>query len=154
VFDSSTAPQDPVDGILDLLEQLASEKRAGWAAAGQSERVAGLARVVERAEAALIGATATWDGAVAYAEDGALSPIGWLLHHTPMSKARAERLVRCARLVRRNERTAKTLAARCRPPGVRRCAGTPSEPRRSRVRECRLLDRRRIRARSAVAAAR
>src|SRR6185369_15534159 len=54
---------------------------------------------------------ATWDGAGAYTEDGALSPIGWLVHRTPLSKARAHRLVRGARLVRRHERTAKALAA-------------------------------------------
>jgi HNH endonuclease len=56
-------------------------------------------------------ATATFDGACASADDGALSPIAWLLHHTQLSKARADRLVRCGRLVRRHERTAKVLAA-------------------------------------------
>jgi hypothetical protein len=111
VFGTSTIPSDPVAGILELLGGLAGEERAGWPAIAQSERVAGLAQVVERAQAELVRATATWDGAVAYADDGALSPIAWLLHHTRMSEARADRLVRCARLVRRHDRTAKVLAA-------------------------------------------
>jgi hypothetical protein len=59
----------------------------------------------------LIRATAVWDGAVAYAEDGAGSPVSWLVHHAAMAKGRAARLVGCARLVRRHARTAKALAA-------------------------------------------
>ena len=102
---------DPVDQILELLGDLAGEDRRDWAGAARSERVVGLARITERAQAALVGATAEWDGQLDWTADGACSPATWLARHAPVSKGKADRLVRSARLVRRHERTAKALAA-------------------------------------------
>jgi hypothetical protein len=102
---------DPVEQVLELLDELGVEDRAGWTPSAQSERVEGLAPIVERAQAELVRATGAWDGAVAWAEDGAGSPVSWLAHRTQMARAKADRLVRCARLARHHERTAKALAA-------------------------------------------
>ena len=102
---------DPVDQVLELLGDLAGEDRRDWAGAARSERVVGLARIVERAQADLVGATAEWDGQLDWTADGACSPATWLARHAPVSKGKADRLVRCARLVRRHDRTAKALAA-------------------------------------------
>jgi hypothetical protein len=111
VFGTETIAFDPVEQILELLADLGAEDRAGWSGVAQSERVSGLARMVERAQAELIRATSTWDGAGAWAEDGATSPVAWLAQRVRIAGGGAARLVRSARLVRRHERTAKALAS-------------------------------------------
>jgi hypothetical protein len=107
MFDHS----DPAQQVLDGLAALAGEDRDAWTGAARSARVAALAEIVERSQAELIRATGCWDAITAWAEDGAVSPVAWLAHFTRTASARAQRLVRAARLARRHERTAKALAA-------------------------------------------
>ncbi len=100
----------PLDRMRAALAEFVGEDRDGWSGAALSAEMVEFAELEERFCAARIGLTATWDARMAWAEDGACSPVVWLAHHTPDSKARADRLVGSARLVRRHERTAKALA--------------------------------------------
>jgi len=102
---------DALDRVLAGLAELASEARAGWPAEAQSERVRGLADLRERVEAELVRAVAQWDAERAWEADGALHPASWLANRTPMTRAAASQLVRCARLVREHDATAEALAA-------------------------------------------
>jgi hypothetical protein len=68
-----------------------------------------MTEVRERAEAALLVATADWDQHEAWAADGALTPAQWLRSTTSLSAAEARGTVRSARLVRRNDDLAKAL---------------------------------------------
>jgi hypothetical protein len=104
-------PVDPAERVLDGLAALGGEDRDTWSGAARSARVTVLAEIVERSQAELVRATGAWDAVAAWAEDGAVSPVAWLTHFTRTAAARATRLVRAARLARRHERTAKTLAA-------------------------------------------
>jgi hypothetical protein len=76
-----------------------------------SERVVELAAECERLQAELLLTVAAWDGRRAWAADGAVDPRAWLSARAPMTGRDAHRVVRSARLLRRHDRTAKTLAA-------------------------------------------
>jgi hypothetical protein len=118
MFDRTAAPpdipddaEDPAARVLRDLAVLGGEDREEWSGAARAARVQTLAEITDRAQAELIRATGSWDAVSAWAEDGACSPVAWLVHFTRTAKARATRLVRSARLTRAHERTAKALAA-------------------------------------------
>lgn len=92
------------------VESLAAEDRDGWSGPALSARLTELAGAHERLEAELVRLIAQWDGVQAWAGDNACTPAAWLVERTGMSKARAHRLVRSARLVRDHQRTAKAVA--------------------------------------------
>ena len=110
MFGTSELFDDPVDGIHGLVGRLAGEDRSGWSGAARSERVLGLMEAAERLQAELLRAVGEWDRVAAWGEDGALSPVAWLAYRTPATKGTAARLVRSARLVRRDERVAAAVA--------------------------------------------
>jgi hypothetical protein len=87
------------------------EDRTGWSNAALSARLLELLEAKQELDAEVIRLTGQWDAAGAWAEDGALSARSWLAHHTATTKADAALLVRSARLVQQNRRTAKALAA-------------------------------------------
>ena len=102
---------DVVERIRADQRELASESRAGWPVAALSQRVVDLAGIAERNEADLMCALGQWDAQGCWAEDGALNGASWLAQHTPMSRAKARRLLRAARLLREHEATAAALAS-------------------------------------------
>ncbi len=95
------------ESIIDAL----GEDRTGWSNAALSARLLELLEAKEQLDAEVLRLTGQWDAAGAWAEDGALSARSWLVHRTATTKANASALVRSARLVQQNQRTAKALAA-------------------------------------------
>ncbi len=87
------------------------EDRTGWSGAALSARLLQVLLAKQELDAEVLRLTGQWDAAAAWAEDGALSASSWLAHRTATTKADASVLVRTARLVHGNERTAKALAA-------------------------------------------
>ena len=104
-------PVDPVARMCAAMEELAAEDRSGWSGAARSARMVELAELEEWLHAERMRCAADWDGALAWSEDGACSPVAWLVHRTPTTKGRAAQFMRCACLVRDHEMTAKALAA-------------------------------------------
>ena len=97
-----------------MWEQVADaigEDRTGWSGAALSARLLDLLEAKEAIEAEVLRCAGQWDAAGAWAEDGARSARSWLAHRSPMTRADASVLVRSARLVQHNQRTAKALAA-------------------------------------------
>jgi hypothetical protein len=87
------------------------EDRTGWSGAALSARLLEVLEAKQELDAEVLRLTGQWDAVAAWAEDGALSASSWLAHRTATTKADATVLVRTARLVHHNERTAKALAA-------------------------------------------
>jgi hypothetical protein len=102
---------DSIEVIDGALHELGQESRAGWSEAAQSERVVDLARIAERSQAEMLRAVGQWDAEGLWAADGALSATSWLVTHTTMSRAEANRVVRAARLLREHGATASAVAS-------------------------------------------
>ncbi len=100
---------DAAHDLADAIARLAQEP-LDVADAALSERLQLLSSAAERLNAELIRTAAAWDARTAWAADGARSAQSWIAFHTQTTSGRAQRLVRCARHVRRRERTAKALA--------------------------------------------
>lgn len=77
----------------------------------ESEELSAVLRLRERVEALVVLATAGWDRDERWRADGALTPAAWLRAHTSLPALDTARTVSSARLVARNARLAKTLAA-------------------------------------------
>ena len=97
--------------MIDTLGEVVGEDRTGWSGAALSARLLGLLEAEQAIQAEVIRCAGQWDAVGAWAEDGALSASSWLAHRTATTKHDAAVLVRTARLVHGNERTAKALAA-------------------------------------------
>lgn len=110
MFDT-VAHDEPIAQIAAGIEALAAEDRSGWLGPALSERLSEAISLRERLDAEIVRLTGEWDRSRAWEADGALSAASWLAHRLPMSRSRARHEVRTARLVDRNERTAKALAA-------------------------------------------
>ncbi len=93
------------------IEAVASVDRAGWSGAARSAELELLLEHRERLEATITALVGEWDAVGAWAEDGARSPAAWLTSRAPVGSAEARALVRTARLVQTNPRTAKALDA-------------------------------------------
>jgi hypothetical protein len=87
------------------------EDRRGWSNAALSARLLELLAAKQELDAEVLRLTGQWDAAGAWAEDGALSARSWLVHRSAVTRQQASTLVRSARLVQANKRTAKALAA-------------------------------------------
>jgi hypothetical protein len=94
---------DTVAGLFDV-------DRSGWSVVDHSTVLRALVDIHERIGAALLDATADWDGHEAWSVDGSLTPAQWLRANTTLSATDARQTVRSARLVRRNDALAKALA--------------------------------------------
>ncbi|MFN8027274.1 MAG: DUF222 domain-containing protein [Acidimicrobiia bacterium] len=94
-------------GVAGLLTEDWTEHDEG----ALNEHMEAMAEQFERFHAAYLGLAAAWDGRKAWALDASLSAPGWLVDHSPVTRPVAARLVRTARHLRGNERTAKALAA-------------------------------------------
>ena len=104
--------------VSDLLAQvtagvsgLLSEDWDAYSEGALSEHLAAVAEQLERMHAAVLGCAVAWDGHKAWAFDAAPSAQTWLVDNCAMTRPTATRLVRTARHLRGNERTAKALAA-------------------------------------------
>jgi hypothetical protein len=84
---------------------------ATWSDAALCDAVRAQAEAAERAQAELARLTGVWLDRQAWRSGSGLSGTGWLAHHTPMTRASASRLCATARLVHRNQHTAKALEA-------------------------------------------
>ena len=93
------------------IDGLAAEDRSDWSGPARTQRVLELLEASERLQAEMLRTLGEWDTAHAWADDGALSAASWLAHRAPLSKARANRLVRTARLARKHDGTGEALAA-------------------------------------------
>jgi Domain of unknown function (DUF222)/HNH endonuclease len=99
-----------IERMFDQLADVAAEDRTGWSAPARSARLVELLEARERLQAETLRCLSEWDGARAWADDGAFSPQAWLVQHAPVTKAEATQLLRTARLARDHERTAKMLS--------------------------------------------
>lgn len=97
--------------VIDSISAAVGEDRSGWSGAALSARLLELMEAEQAIRAEVIRCVGQWDAMAAWAEDGALSASSWMAHRTATTKADASVLVRTARLVQGNERTAKALAA-------------------------------------------
>jgi hypothetical protein len=97
------------DQIKAAVDHAASVERGGWSGATRSSVLRELLVARERLEALILEVTGEWDAAGVWAEDGAGSARSWVAQHGSMTQESAARLVRCARLVQRHERTRKAL---------------------------------------------
>jgi len=102
---------DPVAGLAEAVEAVASEPRDGWSNAARSAHLVELLGLRDRVEAEVLRALGEWDGVAAFAEEGSMSPVGWLTENAPMTRRDAADLLRTARLAHSHVRTAKSLAA-------------------------------------------
>lgn len=100
---------DPVAELGVAVKEVAAERRDGWSGLALSDRVAGVAAESERLQVQVVRALAQWDGAAAWAEDGFLSPVGWLCQHLPVTEGEARSLVKVAGLYRRYPAVAAAL---------------------------------------------
>lgn len=100
---------DPVAELRLDVKELAAEDRAGWPAAAHTDRLAGLLEVRERFEVEIIRTVAGWDGVQAWALDGGLTPVSWLLARFPLTRTDARLLVELAGLYRRHPQIAAAL---------------------------------------------
>ena len=104
--------------VSELLDQVAagvsgllSEDWDAYSEGALSDHLAAMAEQLERMHAAVLGCASAWDGHKAWAFDAAPSAQTWLVANCAMTRPAATRLVRTARHLRGNERTAKALAA-------------------------------------------
>jgi len=104
--------------VSDLLDQvtagvsgLLSEDWDTYSEGALSDHLTAMAEQLERMHAAVLGCASAWDGHKAWAFDTAPSAQSWLVDQCAMTRPTATRLVRTARHLRGNERTAKSLAA-------------------------------------------
>ena len=97
--------------VFEQVAEVIGEDRSGWSNAALSARLLELLEAKQELDAEVLRLTGQWDAAGAWAEDGALSARSWLVHRSPVTKQQASTLVRSARLVQANARTAKALAA-------------------------------------------
>ena len=109
--DTETTLSRGLDLICQGIALLAGEDRSGWTGSDRAALVLELGEVSERLEAERVRAVGEWDAVTAWVADGALSAASWLATATPISRTRANQLVRTARLARRYERVGKALAA-------------------------------------------
>ncbi|MFO7591518.1 MAG: DUF222 domain-containing protein, partial [Acidimicrobiia bacterium] len=93
------------------IEAVAGQERDGWSGAARSADLVELLDASERLQAQVLARLAEWEVSGAWAEDGAPSPVAWLVHRASITTHRAAGLVRSARLLRAHERTAKALDA-------------------------------------------
>jgi hypothetical protein len=103
--------------VSDLLDQvtagvsgLLSEDWDAYNEGALSEHLSVMAEQLERMHAAVLGCASAWDGHKSWAFDAAPSAQTWLVANCAMTRPTATRLVRTARHLRGNERTAKALA--------------------------------------------
>ncbi len=100
------------DAVAELeldVKELAGEDRAGWPGSAHSDRLAGLLGVRERFEVQVVRAVAGWDGAQAWALDGAVTPVSWLMARFPITRADARQLVTLGSLYHRYPQIAGAL---------------------------------------------
>src|SRR5690606_6960383 len=100
---------DPVAELLVDVKELAAEDRAGWPAGAHTDRLSGLLEVRERFEVEIIRAVAAWDGVQAWALDGGLTAVSWLLARFPLTRTDARTLVDLGGLYRRHPQIAAAL---------------------------------------------
>ncbi len=93
---------DPVAELFVGVKEVAAERRDGWSGAARSDRVLDVLRVGERLEIERIRAVAEWDAAGAWALDGAVTAVSWLVHRFPITDVEAKGLVKVASLYRRH----------------------------------------------------
>jgi len=101
---------DPLERLDQVLDELAREDRAAWSVSAQSARLVGVLERLERLHAEALRCGGAWDGAKAWAIEGAASAPTWLVEHASMTRPTAVRFARTARHLRGHERTAKALA--------------------------------------------
>lgn len=109
VLDAST--HDPVARLAAAIDVVASENRDGWSRAARSAHLVELLAVRDQLEAEVLRALGAWDGAAVFADEGSMSPVGWLTENAPMTRRDAADLLRTARLAHSHVRTARSLAA-------------------------------------------
>jgi len=97
--------------LRESLSALAAEDRDGWSGGALSARLVDLLAARDRLDAEVLRCAGQWDRAGAWGEDGACTPVAWLAHRAPLTRADAVRLVRAARLAHDHDRTGKALAA-------------------------------------------
>jgi len=96
--------------LTEAAREIVAKDRTGWSGAARSALVLELLEAEEALHAAALRCTGEWDAMSAWAEDGALTASSWLSHRAPVTTATARELVRDARLVQRNQATAKALS--------------------------------------------
>ncbi len=102
---------EAIETIARGIEQLGADHYRDWLPGSLSDRVRDLARLQERLEAEYVRCLAEWDHQRAWEVDGPLSPAGWLAHNTPVTRSRAHRQVRTARVIHDHGDTAQALRA-------------------------------------------
>lgn len=111
-METTTCTPDAPEALLHAaLDAVAGQDRSGWSNAARSAELDVLLLERERLEAVITGVIGAWDASAAWADDGARTPVSWLRQRAPVGGAEAASLVRSGRLVHRNARTAKALAA-------------------------------------------
>jgi hypothetical protein len=100
---------DPLDLIREGLAALRAEDRSAWSPEARADRLIELRAIQERLDAEVVRAVAACDAVTAWGE-AALGPVSWLAGKTSMPRYAAARLLKTARLVGANDRTAEALA--------------------------------------------
>lgn len=101
---------DPVAEMRVNVKDVAGEDRSGWSGEARSDRLRDLLELGEKLGAEVIRATAEWDQAAAWGEDGQVSPVSWLVWQAPRTRAEATTMVRTARLYAKYPQIAAALA--------------------------------------------
>ena len=101
--------QDVVAELRVGVKDLAAEDRAGWVPLALSDRVRDLVGLSESMQVELVRGLAGWDRATAWAEDGAVTAVGWLKANSILTGPEASGLVRLARLYAQHRCVAAAL---------------------------------------------
>jgi hypothetical protein len=107
---STGSPTDPVAELQNALAGVAGEDRSWWSGPARAQRVVELVALADAVQAEVARAVGDWDRDAAWAADGALNPVSWLIDRTPLSAGAAARLVHTARLAREHPATKDALA--------------------------------------------
>ena len=93
------------------LAHVSGEDPAGWSIGERAARVRDLALVVDRARAEMARAVADLDVDDGWAADGAVSPVAWLTHGSPVARSESSSLLRLGRFLRDHPATAAAVAS-------------------------------------------
>lgn len=97
--EETAAATDPVVRMRADLGEVSLDDLEGWNADGLSERLVELVEVRERLDAEVARVAALWQRRRGWEADGALSPVAWLTHRTPLAAREARLVVNTATVI-------------------------------------------------------
>jgi len=109
-WETSLESANPIAAIRTSLAEVSTEDRSEWTSDALSEELVELMQLRDRVDAEVTRVAGAWHRKRGWEADGALSPVAWLTHRTPIGDRGAKQLVKTAKLVDMSPRLAEALA--------------------------------------------